>query len=321
MSNTFITVSPVETLNRGRLYINQSLQSILSNFYSSAEPVESNISINGVGVLPSGMLYYTQTTAPKIQISDNTSFTSYGTTATKVNTVSYATTLISESYLQVCELVITDNVDYMYMVNNSASGLVQVGVYNELKETVNNSLHLNSVSASNYVRLDINDSINSTTTLANTNYLSIGNLVIQSNTDSYVTIGYEDYDDTIVLSSTTQEVFANSIGFTDTAKAYYQFNEVLSGASVDINCNLSTFFTIELIANTTISFSNSKVGTAVSLLVNNYDAYHINWPTSIKWPNGRPPTQIPSGSSAIYSLLPMPANIWYGVVKFGEYSY
>lgn len=321
MSNTFITVSPVETLNRGRVYFNQSAETLLTNFYSPYAPVESRISINGLASMPDGILYYPQTTAPTLKISSNAEFTIRGTSYTRVNTFAYANTLVSQSYLQAGELVIADNVNYVYMVSNSATSLVQVGVYNDVKETVNNVLHLDNVSSSNYVRTDIDDSTTSTMTLSNTSFLFLNNLAVRANSNSFTTLGYLDYNDNVVLSSTTSQIFANNSGFINTKKAYYQFNEVVSGnVSLNLDCNKSTFFTVELIGNTNITFSNAQNGTAIGLLVNNYSNYYINWPSNVRWPNGRPPTLIPSGSSATYSILPMPSQ-WYGVVKFGTYDY
>lgn len=322
MSNTFITVSPVDTLNRGRIYQNQSAETLLTNFYSPNQPVDSRISINGLASLPDGIIYYPQYQAPSIKVSANSDFTTDGVLYTRVNTISYANTLIYESYLQPGEFVSADNVDYMYMVSNSSNTLVQVGVYNELKENVNNALHLNGIASSNYVRVDVDDSISSSITLSNTSFLFLSNLAVRANSNSYTTIGYLNYNDNVVLASTSSQIFANNTGFIDTRGAQYQFNEVES-ASGDLYLDLvkSTFFTLELIGNTNIIFTNSQIGSSVSILVNNYGEYYISWPATVRWSNGRPPTRISSGSSAIYTILTMPSSIQYGIVKFGTYDY
>lgn len=320
MSNTFITVSPVETLNRGRIYFNQTAETLLTKFSGPIEPAPANISINGQAYLVGGILYYNTESTPRLEAYSNSAFTRNGFSTTSVSTYEVAAQLVSNGYFEVGELITLVNNSYLYTASSSNT-LVQVGVYNDLKPEVNNVLHLNSISASNYVRSDINQSISSTVTLSNTSFLFISNLAIRANSNSFTTIGYLAYNDNVVLSSTTSQIFANNSGFVDTKRAYYQFNEVSSATgTLNLDCNKSTFFTIELIGNTNITFSNAQTGTAIGLLINNYGDYYINWPANVRWPNGRVPTLIPSGSSAIYSILPMPSQ-WYGVVKFGTYDY
>lgn len=320
MANTFITVSPVETLNRGRIYFNQSSETLLTNFSSTTEPVSTDVKINGVSSLVEGMFYYATNSIPRLKSYSNNVFTRRGMGTTSVNTYAIAVQLTSNGYFNAGELITLDNNSYIYTASASNT-LVQVGVYNDLKPEVNNVLHLNSVNYANYVRTDQDDSIDSTIRMSNTSFLFINNLAIRANSNSYTTIGYLNYNDNLVLASTTSQIFANNSGFVNTKRAYYQFNEVTSGSgTLNLDCNKSTFFTIELTGNTNLSFSNSQTGTAIGILVNNYGNYYINWPSNVRWPNGRVPTLIPSGSSAIYSILPMPSQ-WYGVVKFGTYDY
>lgn len=321
MANTFTTVSSIDTINRGRIYFNQSAEALLTNFNSRYEPVDSNIYVDGVPELLDGVLHTSQSSATRLKLSSSKSFLSRGIAYTKVNTFSYATTLISESYLQPQELVEVANANYLYIVSDSADQLVQVGVYDDLKETVNNVLHLNGVSYSNYVRIDTDDSISSSLSISNSNFLFLDALSVRGVSNSNITVGYQAYNDNLILSSSSSEVFANNSGFINTKKAYYQFNELVSSDDIlYLDCNKSNFFTLELTGNTSLIFSNSRVGAAIGILVNNYGNYYINWPSNVRWPNGRVPTLIPSGSSAVYSILPMP-NQWYGVVKFGTYDY
>ncbi len=320
MANTFITVSPVETLNRGRIYFNQSSETLLTNFSSATEPVATDVKINGVSSLVDGMFYYSTNSIPRIKSYSNNVFTRRGVGTTSVITYETAVQLTANGYFNAGELITIDNNSYIYTASVSNT-LVQVGVYNDLKPEVNNVLHLNSVNYANYVRTDQDDSVDSTIRMSNTSFLFLSDLAVRANSNSYTTIGYLNYNDNLVLASTTSQIFANNSGFVNTKRAYYQFNEVTSGTgNLNLDCNKSTFFTIELTGNTNLSFSNSQTGTAIGILVNNYGDYYINWPSNVRWPNGRVPTLIPSGSSAIYSILPMPSQ-WYGVVKFGTYDY
>ncbi len=320
MSNTFITVSPVETLNRGRIYFNQSTETLLTNFAGAQPPTDADVRISGVNSLVGGIVYYSTNTVPRLQSYSNVSFVRSTFSTTSANSYNSAVQLASNAYFNVGELVTLQDNSYVYMMT-SANALAQVGVYNDLKANVNNVLHLNGINYNNYVRADSDDSIANTVTLANTSFLFLNNLAVRANSNSFTTIGYLNYNDNLVLASTTSQIFANNSGYLDTKRAYYQFNQVREGSSsLNLDCNQSTFFTIELAANTTLTISNSQVGTAISILVNNYGNYYINWPSTVKWPNGRVPTLIPSGSSAIYSLLPI-STVIYGTVKFGTFTY
>lgn len=321
MSNTFITVSPVETLNRGRIYLNQSAEAVLTNFAGLSEPVDSDVKINGTSALVEGMLFYSTNNIPKLKYYSSNVFSRRGLATTNVSNYDVAAQLAANNYFNVGELITLNNNSYIYTAS-STNTLVQVGVYNDLKAEVNSAAHLNSINYTNYVRKDIDQTISNTVILSNTSFLFVSNLAIRANTNNFTNIGYLNYNDNLVLGSRSFDTFAINSGVTDTKRAYYQFNEVLSGnGSLTIDGRNSTFFTVELTGNTNLSFSVFETGVAVSILVNNYGNYYINWPSNVRWPNGRVPTLIPSGSSAVYSILYMPDLYYYGVVKFGTYDY
>ena len=144
MSNTFITVSPVETLNRGRIYFNQTAETLLTKFSGPIEPAPANISINGQAYLVGGILYYNTESTPRLEAYSNSAFTRNGFSTTSVSTYEVAAQLVSNGYFEVGELITLVNNSYLYTASSSNT-LVQVGVYNDLKPEVNNVLHLNSI--------------------------------------------------------------------------------------------------------------------------------------------------------------------------------
>jgi hypothetical protein len=195
MSNTFVTPKAVTTIAQSRINYNDSMLAVLDNFASTGSPGPSNISVEGIPGLRTGMLWYKSGTNKvdgqgRLFVYNGSEFTRDGVNAYKVSSVSEANSAVVAGAISYGELVLVGS-DTLYIVNTANTGVVPLSV-----GTATNSALLDGLDSSQFLRSDEADTMSGKLTV--TSNLSIsGNVGIGvSNPTSTLDIA----KDTIVFS-------------------------------------------------------------------------------------------------------------------------
>jgi hypothetical protein len=208
-SNTYIEPTAGTSLNAARTQLNNSLRSLLSNFYSSATPISVNLTASGAPIgVQDGMLYRNSTNkALYIADSINVKTSRVGGTFTRVgignrieNGIAALTANVA-SY-EIGELVATVSASpgiagnarlYLSMANNSTmADMIDVGIPPTNGSIVNTMIAIGGVTGDRisyrYFTSDGNSGANAhlkiTTTIGNNTALALGT----SNTVSNVSL-------------------------------------------------------------------------------------------------------------------------------------
>jgi hypothetical protein len=130
-SNVFVTPRAISTIGRGRIDHNTSLQALLQNFSSNAQPTSENINLEGSTGLQTGMLWYKSGTDSssgegRLLVYTGNTFTRVGITVHRMTSVEAANTAALAGSIGQGDLIdVGDN--RLYMVNSSSTGVFDVG--------------------------------------------------------------------------------------------------------------------------------------------------------------------------------------------------
>jgi hypothetical protein len=318
-SNVFILPRSVDTLNSGRIKVNKSASAVLQNFYSTMAPADSSITIDNQTGLLNGTLWskqYSDNLPTTLHIYD-TSFTRSGILKTDVNTYAYATSLVASNVFQSGELIRCYNEDTLYMVTNNGTSLTSVGVGTQTVQIANNTIFLNGNAYSSFLKTEYNSTVTGNIQI---NGLSIGSSTIApSNANTVVTVGAK----TITFSNSNSVYSFMSVGGTLSSNAYVETRIAASGTSVNLDLSKASKFVVNATSNITISMSNAAPNNnvaIVSILYHNTGYFYLNWPTTVKWPNGAEPFPPIAGNVGSYTLITTSnGNTWYGILTSNRY--
>jgi hypothetical protein len=164
----FITPRVVSTIAQSRLDYNQSITSLLQNFSSDSTPISTDISLEGVNGLQTGMFWYksggnSNLGQNRVLVYDGSSFTRNGIGTFQMSSVSAANTAVSEGNLEYGDLVLVGS-DVLYIVNAAETGVVPIS---------SDAVTLSGLTASQFVRNDIDSSITSNTNFNSNNFVKV----------------------------------------------------------------------------------------------------------------------------------------------------
>lgn len=331
-SNVFVTPQASDTIYAARTSVNDSMQALLQNFYSVAPPTANSVTIDGVQGLQSGMLWVQEGNADissRVFVYDPTAvshplypgFTRSGIGVLIQNTLSDATSALSNGYLQAGELVSVKNLDRVFLVKHDLSGLVDLGSNGSVEEA-NNAYYLGGANSSQYVRSDVPSTITANLTIGSSGALKLANLTANVITgDAY----FSTPTGSLQFSASNTAPFLTVNG-TFKSKGYTETVVQLTGTTPTLDCSAGNIFYISLTGNTTFAFSNvPSYSTAYSftavISANISTQYTTTWPVSVLWSGGLEPTSPVEGETDIYNLTTLDAGTtWYGALVGEAFS-
>lgn len=158
----FTTPRVVSTIAQSRIDYNQSVTSLLQNFSSSGAPIATDISLEGVTGLNTGMFWYksggnSSLGQNRFLVYDGSSFTRNGIGTFQMSSVSDANTAALAGNIEYGDLILVGT-DKLYIVNSSQTGIIPIG---------EDAVTLSGLVSTQFVRTDIDSSVT-----ANTNFNS-----------------------------------------------------------------------------------------------------------------------------------------------------
>lgn len=318
-SNVFILPRSVDTLNSGRIKVNKSASAVLQNFYSTTSPTDSSITIENQTGLLKGMLWnrqYFDNLPTTLHVYD-TNFTRSGILKTDVNTFAYASSLLTSNVFQAGEIIRCYDEDALYMVTDNGTSLTSVGVGTQQVQTANNTIFLNGNAYSNFLKTNYNSTVSGNIII---NSLSIGSTTIApNNSNTVANVGTK----TITFSNSNSIYSFMSVGGSVSSNVYLESRLAVSGTSVNLDLSRASKFVVNATANITISMSNVAPNNnvaIVSILYHNTGYFYLNWPTTVRWPNGAEPFPPIAGNVGSYTLITTSnGNTWYGILTSNRY--
>lgn len=168
MSNTFTTPKVVSTIQQSRINYNTSLTSILSNFASAGEPAAGNITLEDASGLQTGMLWYKAGTDTadgqgRMLIYNGSGFTRDGLGTYAMPSIAAANAAAVAGTIESGELV-TVGTDRLYMVNQAASGIFDVGAA---------ATTLGGLVATQFVRRDIDSNAQGNVSFTSNSFIRV----------------------------------------------------------------------------------------------------------------------------------------------------
>ena len=156
-SNVFVTPRAISTIGRGRIDHNSSLQALLQNFASNAQPVAASVNLEGTTGLQTGMLWYKSGNLPeqgdgRLLVYNGTAFTRSGIAVHNMSNLQSANSAVTSGFLGRGDLVdVGDN--KLYMVNAGSTGVFEVGssFLSNLKANTDNPTFTGTVFIPEYV--------------------------------------------------------------------------------------------------------------------------------------------------------------------------
>lgn len=329
-SNVFVLPSATDTIYGGRPKINDSLQALLQNFYSSVPPQANSVSIEGSLGLQPGMLWVSQGNADvssRLFIYDESmpshplypGFTRDGIGLVSQNTLAQANSALASGLLQSGELVRIRDLDRVFLVNNARTNLIDLGTAGTV-EQANNALYFNGIPSSSFVQVGSNASINAQIGIASTGSIAVGPLTI-SNTITSATMATSS--GALIFNSSNVPVQVSGVL---KANSYTQPTVQTSGASVSFDCSKTNVFLLNLTASTTVSFSNVPVsGNSYTCMViassSSTNQYSISWPGTVKWASGRAPVTMNLNQTDIYTFNTVSGGTaWYAIIAGQDFA-
>ncbi len=321
-SNVFSTPRAVSTINSGRITYVNTAYSLLKNMQSIYPPEDVNILLEGTPTMLNGVLWYNTNYPRHISISNLSSssssrghFSTVGTDIVSVANLSVAQNLLSESYFQPGEFVLTRAEDNLYVVASNGNSILTIGRGSAPIEEANNVIYFNGNNFSKFLKVDVDNYITGSIALNN---LSIGSSTFRnSNSNANVV-----YLSNFIAFSSSGYSFANVIG--GIRSSYFvQRSNTTANTTANLDLYFNTSFRISTTSNTTILFSNvppSGTGIAVDILYTNTGYFYLNWPTSVKWPNGVAPIPPTFSNTVSYTLITIDGGSnWYGIQTANNY--
>lgn len=325
-SNVFSLPQATDTIYAARPLLNDSMQALLQNFYSTVPPTANSVIIDDAASLQTGMLWVQEGNAV---VSDRVfiynpsvdthplypGFTRQGVGIVSQNTFADANAALSNGYFQAGELISIKNLDRVFLVKHDLTGLVDLGT-NGAVEEANNAYYLGGANSSQYVRTDVSSNISANLTITSTGSLKLANLTANAiSGDTY----FSTATGNLQFSASNTAPFLTVNG-TFKSKGYTETAVQLSGTTPTIDCSAGNIFYISLTGDTTFAFSNvpaySTTYTATAIITANASSvYNITWPAAVRWPGGVDPIRPAEGETDIYNLTTLDnGTTWYGIV-------
>lgn len=318
-SNVFILPRSVDTLNTGRIKINKSASAVLQNFYSTNVPTDSSITIENQTGLLNGMLWskqYLNNLPTSLYVFDSI-FKKSGILNTDVNTYAYASSLLSSNVFQAGELIRCYEEDALYLVSDNSTSLVSVGVGTQQVQVANNTIFLNGNTYSNFLKTDYPSVVTGNIRI---NSMSIGSTnLAPNNSNTVANVGTR----TITFSNSNTIYSFISVGGGVRSNVYVESRLAVSGSNVTLDLARASKFVVNATSNITINFSNIAPNNnvaVVSVLYHNTGYFYLNWPATVRWPNGAEPFPPIAGNVGSYTLITTNnGNSWYGILTSNRY--
>ena len=322
-SNVFILPRTVDTLNSGRIKTNKSSTAVLQHFYDTSAPTDASISIENQSGLLGGMFWskkYLDNLPTNLYLYDSaggSGFTRAGLLRTDVNTFSYAQQLLSSNVFQAGELVRCFEQDALYMVTDNGTSLASVGIGTQQVQIANNTIFLGGNAYSNFLKTNF-DTV--ATGNVQVNSLSLGSTLISANaTRAVANVG----TNSITFSTTNPNLSFMDVNTRFSANSYLETRISVSGSNVNLDASRANKFVVNATSNITINISNTAPNNnvaIVSIIYHNTGYFYLNWPTSVRWPNGAEPFPPIAGNVGSYTLVTTNNGAsWYGILTSNRY--
>lgn len=329
-SNVFVLPTAADTIYGGRPKLNDSLQALLQNFYSTVPPQANSVSLEDSLGLQPGMIWVSQgnsAISSRVFLYDASmpshplypGFTRDGIGIISQNTLAQANTALAAGLLQSGELVRIRDLDRIFLVNNARTSLIDLGTAGTV-ELANNALNFNGIPSSSFVQVGSNASINAQIGIASSGSIAVGPLTI-SNTITSATMATST--GSLIFNSSNVPVQVSGVL---KANSYTQPTVQTSGAAVSFDCSKTNVFLLNLTANTTVSFSNVPVsGNSYTCMVvassSNTTQYSINWPGTTKWASGKVPVTMNLNQTDIYTFNTVSGGTaWYAIIAGQDFA-
>jgi hypothetical protein len=258
----FVTPRVVSTIAQSRLDYNQSMTSLLENFSGSSAPISSDISLEGVTGLKTGMFWYksggnSSLGQNRFLVYNGSSFTRNGIGTFQMSSVAAANTAAQAGDIEYGDLILVGT-DVLYIVNPAGTGVIPIS---------GDAATLSGFTASQFVRTDVDTSVTANLILNSNNFvkLPIGTTGqrpqgtsarpghIRYNTDLKQ---YEGYSETSWSTLGGVEAVSNSSNFS--ANVVFISND---GKSIYVNSSLKFNPSTSTLSTTT--FSGNLNGPAI----------------------------------------------------------
>jgi len=258
----FITPRVVSTIAQSRLDYNQSMTALLENFSGSSAPIASDISLEGITGLKTGMFWYksggnSSLGQNRFLVYNGSSFTRNGIGTFQMSSVAAANSAAQAGNIEYGDLILVGT-DVLYIVNPAGTGVVPIS---------GDAATLSGLTASQFVRTDIDTSVTANTNFNSNNFIKvpIGTTAqrpqgttarpghIRYNTDLKQ---YEGYNETSWSTLGGVEAVSNSSNFS--ANVVFISND---GRSIYVNSALKFNPSTSTLSTTT--FSGNLNGPAV----------------------------------------------------------
>jgi hypothetical protein len=164
----FITPRVVSTIAQSRLDYNQSTVSLLENFSSPTAPIASDINLEGVTGLKTGMFWYksggnSSLGQNRFLVYDGSSFTRNGISTFQMSSIAAANTAASGGNIEYGDLVLVGT-DELYLVNSAGTGINRIG---------ESATTLSGLTATQFLRSDIDTVASANLVLNSNNFVKI----------------------------------------------------------------------------------------------------------------------------------------------------
>lgn len=174
---------------------------------------------------------------------------------------------------------------WTYEVINESTGFITIND--------NGSNFLSSLPPHQRVRINLasNGSSNGTWSMLVIPWKAAGDLLLYNGTDAVI----------VPIATNNSALFVDTTATTKVAwKNYYATSDI---SGTDIDWGVNRFFTKDLGASTTFTFSNVSPGTINVRLKNNSSNYTVTWPLYIKWSNTTAPVMSPGFNSDVCTFI------------------
>jgi hypothetical protein len=164
----FITPRVTSTISQSRLDYNQSLTSLLQNFSGSSAPLASDINLEGVTGLNTGMFWYksggnSSLGQNRLLVYNGSSFTRNGIGTFRMTSVAAANTAAQAGNIEYGDLILVGT-DVLYIVNPSGTGVIPIG---------GDSTTFSGLVATQFLRSDVDTTATANLTLNSNNFVKL----------------------------------------------------------------------------------------------------------------------------------------------------
>jgi hypothetical protein len=164
----FVTPRVVSTIAQSRLDYNQSMVSLLENFSSSSPPISSDISLEGVTGLKTGMFWYksggnSSLGQNRFLVYNGSSFTRNGIGTFQMSSIAEANEAAQAGNIEYGDLILVGT-DVLYIVNPAGTGVIPIS---------GDAATLSGLTASQFVRTDVDTSVTANLILNSNNFVKL----------------------------------------------------------------------------------------------------------------------------------------------------